>query len=334
MISVIICTYNRPSLVIKLISLLKNQTIVPTEIIVVDSSDIFNKFLADDNDVKYVQSSHKNQPYQRYLGFLSSSNSWLLYLDDDMEPSNLKSVESIIKLKEEKFEYAAFAVGFENLHPDTSLNSLPKSRIYKGFGWFNSLYRYVTAFPVLKDGNTSWNGIRGKLPSGGDTYWFSGGAFLARKDVIFQNFNFGLFSMFEKKQGMGEDFMISFSISKIGKIWSTKEIYFYHNDPKNSTYTIDEFSYNSRVIYSRLFLSLEYARLSNQTKFKAFFYFIYYSFWRFIGLLVNFVIDPKRNRFNSAKGFLFGFLNSFELIFKNFKIEKKYWTNEAKKDLE
>ena len=74
MISIIICTYNRPNIVVKLISLLRKQTIDPNEIIVVDSSDTLNKSLADDNDIKYIQSSHKNQPYQRYLGFLCSSN--------------------------------------------------------------------------------------------------------------------------------------------------------------------------------------------------------------------------------------------------------------------
>lgn len=332
MISVIICTYNRPSVVIKLISLLKNQTIVPTEIIVVDSSDVFNKFLADDNYVKYIQSSHKNQPYQRYLGFLSSSNNWLLYLDDDMEPSNLKSIESIIKLKEEKFKYEAFAIGFEDLHSETSLSLLPSTIFIKGKNNLSRLIRLFTAYPILEKGKAGWNGVKGVLPFGGETEWFSGGAFFVNKKIIFKNFNFRLFSIFENKVGMGEDFIISYNLSKYGKIWATNNIFFYHNDQKNSNYSTDVYKYNRRLIYSRLYLSLEKARLTKKTNLLAVIYFVYFSFWRFLGLSINMLLNPSKKRLDSIFGFISGYFKSFELLFNKLKNEADYWNNEALKD--
>lgn len=332
MISIIICTYNRPNIVIKLISLLRKQTVVPNEIIVVDSSDTLNKCLVEDNYIKYIQSSHKNQPYQRYLGFLNSSNDWLLYLDDDMEPSNINSIESIIQLKKEKYKYDAFAIGFQDLHSETSLSLLPSTKLTIANGSINRILRLISAYPILKEGKAGWNGVKGSLPKGNNTEWFSGGAFFVKKGIIFKNFNFCLFSIFEKKLGTGEDFIISYNLSRYGKIWSTKNIFFYHNDQKNSNYSTNVYKYNLRLIYSRLYLNLEKARLSNKNKFLAVIYFIYFSFWRFLGLSINFIINPNVKRLNAILGFKVGFFKSYELLFNNFKKEKFYWYNEAKKD--
>jgi len=332
MISVIICTYNRPSVILKLISLLKKQTILPNEIIVVDSSDTLNKSLVEDNDIKYIQSSHKNQPYQRYLGFLCSSNKWLLYLDDDMEPYDLMSIESIIKLKTDKPKFIAFALRFEDLHTDTSLSLLPSSNLLNGKGSVKRLIRFLSAYPILKPGKAGWNGVRGIPPLGGETEWFSGGAFLVKKEIIFKNFNFSLFSIFEKKIGTGEDFIISYTISRFGKIWATKKKYFYHNDNKNSNYTTNVYKYNRRLIYSRLYLSLEKSRLIRKPLLFSVIYFIYFSFWRFFGLCINFILNPTMNRLNAIRGFISGYFKSFKLLVNKFENERVYWNNEAFKD--
>jgi len=332
MISIIICTYNRPNIVVKLISLLRKQTIVPNEIIVVDSSDTLNKSLADDNDIKYIQSSHKNQPYQRYLGFLCSSNKWLLYLDDDMEPYDLMSIESIIKLKKDKPKFIAFALRFEDLHSETSLSLLPSTIFIKSKNNLSRLISLFTAYPILAKGKAGWNGVRGILPFGGETEWFSGGAFFVNKEIIFKNFNFRLFSIFENKVGTGEDFIISYNLSKYGKIWATNNIYFYHNDQKNSNYSTDVYKYNRRLIYSRLYLSLEKARLTKKTKLLAVIYFVYFSFWRFFGLCVNFILNPTIKRLDAIRGFISGYFKSFKLLVYKFENEEIYWNNEASKD--
>ena len=83
LISIIIYTYNRSK---KTIQLVKQLSTIKFNfnIIVVDSSDIINVNLSNKN-ITYIRSSHKNQPYQRYLGFKSANSDYLIYLDDDME---------------------------------------------------------------------------------------------------------------------------------------------------------------------------------------------------------------------------------------------------------
>lgn len=312
--------------------MLWNQSKVPAEIIVVDSSDEVNISLQENNQIKYVRSAHKNQPYQRYLGYLASKQDWLLYLDDDMEPVDTDVINSISALPR-AYHAVAFAIGFENLHEDSSLAALPKSTFTKGKGQLSRFVRWLTGYPVLESGKVGWNGVRGNQPRGGYTEWFSGGAFLAQRNVIFKDFNFGLFTIFEKKVGMGEDFIIAFSIAQKGKIWATEKSYFWHNDQKDSTYSVDVKSFNRRVIYSRLYLSLEKARLENRSALLAFIFYAYYSFWRFLGLIINAILKPSAMRWKSLNGFIYGFLKSFELLGMDSKQEESYWTTEAQQDL-
>lgn len=333
MISIIICTYNRPKKVNELIELLLKQTVRPEEIIVVDSSDEINYRLKQKKKINYIRSSHKNQPYQRYLGYLVAGNEWLLYLDDDMEPVNDRAIEQLKHLQAEKPKVDAFAIRFENVHEDTSLSAIPKTKIKKGNTPFGKLIRWITAYPVLPVGYVGWNGVRGSQPKGGFTEWFSGGAFMARKKVLFQNFNFGLFAMFERRLGMGEDFIIAYSIAQIGRIWATDKVYFLHNDQKDSTYTVDVESFDRRVIYSRLYLSLEKARLNKKTRFVAVSRYIYYSIWRGLGIFANLILSPSKKRISALKGFVRGFFSSFELLRVNLLEMKTYWHNEAQKDL-
>ena len=84
-LDVVICTYNRPQKVVELITQLQDCIIAPSQIIVVDSSDKTNTDLRNKSGIKYIQSNHKNQPYQRFLGVNQSTSEYILFLDDDME---------------------------------------------------------------------------------------------------------------------------------------------------------------------------------------------------------------------------------------------------------
>ena len=57
----------------------------PRKIIIVDSSDEENVKIQELENLIYIRSNHKNQPYQRYLGYQYAEAEYLLYLDDDME---------------------------------------------------------------------------------------------------------------------------------------------------------------------------------------------------------------------------------------------------------
>lgn len=59
---VIICTYNRPVILIKLAKQLIKLNPLPEKILIVDSSDVENKEIQQIELVHYIRSSHKNQP--------------------------------------------------------------------------------------------------------------------------------------------------------------------------------------------------------------------------------------------------------------------------------
>ena len=150
-------------------------------------------------------------------------------------------------------------------------------------------------------------GIRGPQPeNGGKTEWVSGGAFAAKRDVLYKNFNFKLFDFFERKIGMGEDAILGFTLAQYGKIIYLPEELFYHNDQKDSTYTVDFHSFGKRVAYSRLYLSFEYARLVGSSKAVAYGHYIWYMLWRLIGMSINQIIGFKSSRSEMMKGYISG----------------------------
>jgi glycosyltransferase involved in cell wall biosynthesis len=331
-ISVVITTYNRPTKVCELIDQLKKCDLSEGEqIIVVDASDNVNTKLANDGEVIYLTSVRKNQPYQRYLGYLAAWSEILLYLDDDMEILDENVFHEMLEIFKDE-SVVGLGLAFENKHSDTFLNKTPKSawsKVNQNNGFFQSL-RSLTGYGKLPEGKFGWNGNRGPQPSVlSTTEWFSGGAFAARKSALFKNLNFQLFDLFEKRIGMGEDVLLAYTLSKQGKVLFYPNISFIHNDQKDSTYTTDFYSYAYRVIYSRLFISLEYARLNRYPSLLAHVKFHWYAIWRIIGQFINIAIKPSKNRRLTLKGSLQGWLKSINLSLMGMKTRNSFWNQEA-----
>ena len=81
---VIIATYNRKKSLNTLVRQILNCSQLPEQIIIVDSSKFKNEEVQNFDRVKYVHSNHTNQPYQRYICYINSTNDILVYFDDDM----------------------------------------------------------------------------------------------------------------------------------------------------------------------------------------------------------------------------------------------------------
>ena len=79
---VIIATYNREESLKILVNHILKCSKLPENIIIVDSSDFENRGIKNKSLVKYQHTKHKNQPFQRYLGFLLSKSDILVYFDD------------------------------------------------------------------------------------------------------------------------------------------------------------------------------------------------------------------------------------------------------------
>jgi glycosyltransferase involved in cell wall biosynthesis len=326
-IDIIICTFKRPQKVLELVSSLlvfKDQF---NELIVVDSTDEDNTALKDRTDLKYLKSAHKNQPYQRYLGCINSQADFLLYLDDDMELASNKVFSVIHDLLAKMPDLSGIAINFEDKHTNSTLEDVPKSLINEN-SWLKKTIRKATAYPILSPGEFGLCGNRGRQPkNGGLTKWLSGGAFVAKRNVLFQNFNFQLFDLFEKRMGMGEDAIIGYGLSKRGRLVYCPQLLFYHNDQRDSSYSMDLFAYSRRVTFSRLFLSLEKHRLDNKNSFYPYLHFHWYTLCRVTGSAFNFLRQRSSARKKVLRGSLSGWINSFTLHPQELKVTKDKWTS-------
>ena len=99
---VIIATFNRKDSLAILVSQILKCSKLPENIIIIDSSAITDRDIQSINIVKYIKSSHANQPYQRYIGSLVSNNDILVYFDDDMRIIDNQCFEKILSLYDDK----------------------------------------------------------------------------------------------------------------------------------------------------------------------------------------------------------------------------------------
>lgn len=329
---VVIATYNRQISALNLVYQLNGCYTIPRKIIIVDSTDKANSIFNNINNVVYVHSSHKNQPYQRYLGYLSSKADIIVFLDDDMEVMDryfISKLDSVFN----KNDIVGVAIKFKEKHYESNLAHFPRTRFFTIQNWLYKIKGALTAFPDLPVGKYGLCGNRGKQPQGGGlTEWVRGGAFAARRQDLFRNFNFQLFDIFDNGYGMGEDGIIGYGLSKRGRLLFHDDLFFLHNDQKNSTYSNNNYAFARRVAFSRLYLSLEKSRLDGTSFFLARLHFHYYMFWRIMGLAGNYILRPNEGR----KEILLGSLNGWRLayLFKfDYNVSRTdFWQNEARLD--
>lgn len=332
---VIITTYNREESLKILIQNILKQSLIPENVIVVDSSAEENTDVQKIDKVLYIRSSHGNQPYQRYLGKKISQNDILIFMDDDMRILENDTFKKIIKIFE-----TSNIIGIQPNFTNTNefLNDkLPKSKFKIKSKRLFHFVKTLTGFYVPKDGKLSYCGIRGKKPNdNGFVEYFNGGIFSVKKDFIFTDkFNPYLFTMFENKIGMGEDTILGFEASRYGKILYIEESMFLHDDQKDSTYALDTFSYGRRVAFSRLFLSNEYLDIQNRNKLLSLLHYQWYMLFRVIGMSLNILLSNKREENkNLLKGYFAGWIKTYTNFFSIMKKDKSnYWEDEVNNDL-
>lgn len=331
--AIIITTCNRAERASKTISqFLQMDDWFFNEIIVVDSSHALHREAYPEHDsVFYIKSLHMNQPYQRYLGYLFSSSEVLLYLDDDMDlidPISLR--QEICRLIETDIVGVNF--NFEN-HNDF-LASVPRNATAEWNGSISQVVRSLSGSPKI-DNNKFWLcGLRGQRSPNAPIEYLSGGAFAAKRSSLYQNFNFVLFSLFEKRLGGGEDVILGYTLAQEGKIWAAEGCTFYHDDQRNSSYTQDSYSFSKRVAFSRLYLSREYARLKCMNMWFANIHYHWYMLWRATGLAFSVVLLPSTKRWANFRGWVAGWLKTSFWHQDQVEAAERFWVAEAKWNLE
>ncbi len=333
-IDIILCTYNRPERILNLVNSLEGLILNTTSIIVVDSSDVKNSILFNKLNSNYLMSSHKNQPYQRCLGASFSTADYILFLDDDMEVYDPYFMFEICNLLESDKLISGLALNFKDSNADNSLNRIPQTQLKISNYFIKKALNWLKATPDLKDGDFGFCGQRGKQPKRIDiTKWVSGGAFVAKRQLLLIDFNFQLLDLFEQKCGMGEDAIIGFGLSKQGNLLYLPKLLFLHNDVSTSNYSQNIASLSYRTLYSRLFLSAERQRLNSGSIIFAYTHFHYYAFVRFCAYLFNFLLDPCQTRFQILTGTLYGWYKVFFFRFAYDSRINNYWKSEISKDV-
>lgn len=331
---VVITTYNRhDSLKVLVEQLLKTGSGLE-HIIVVDSSAQEDQEIQKIPQVKYIKSSHGNQPYQRYLGYLSSQSDVLIYFDDDMRILDDQAFEKILA-QFQREDVVAVQPNFVNQNEFLD-DAVPRSRlnILKRFKRSFSLLKCLSGYCVPEEGKVSYCGIRGAKPHDlGYVECFNGGVFAVRRSALYQDFNFKLFDLFEKRMGMGEDTILGFSVAQQGNIVYLADAMFLHDDQKDSTYTVDFKSYGLRVSYSRLYLSLEYVRLLNRHPYWALLHYQWYMLWRVAGLGLNQLLSRKSSRADILEGYRTGWKQANKEYKELLVSVDDYWKNEAQGDI-
>jgi len=303
------------------------------EIVIVDSSDKDNPNIKPSKSLLYHRTSHKNQPFQRFLGFNLSTSDYILYLDDDMEIVHDDIFEKLGKYIEQ-YDPAGLALKFVEAHKNTSLSVVPKSEIFCKMSSLKKIKNRFTGLPDLPQGKLGMNGNKGKQPFGvGITEIVSGGAFLVKRNAMYKNFNFQIYDIYNEKFGKGEDTITGFTISKQGALYSVPETLFRHNDQKNSSYSSDLESFGARVMYSRLYLSLEKTRLDGSSILLARIAFHWFALWRILGLVLNFLKNRSEKRKSILRGAWKGWIKSITFKFDFQLTRNSYWENEVQKEM-
>lgn len=330
-ISVIIPTYKRYQSLNKLLKQLEESEAMLHEVIVVDSTDTYDiQDVYQFSKLKYIHNDkHKNGLFQRYIGFKVSTGDWLVYFDNDMEIISNKFIEIIERISSNNL-VSGIAFRIVDKHQETTMATVPTTIIKFKKTRFTRIIRWFTGYPILEPGKFGFNGNRGAHPESGlNTEWLSGGAFACKRDLMFLNYNFQLFSLFEKKLGMGEDALFGFCLSKFGHLIYIHDKLFYHNDQKDSAYSSNHFELAKRVIFSRLYLSAERQRLCNKSILLGYLHYHWYAFWRIFGLLMNLCLDYSISRKNILLGTLTGWIISFGFIFRFSQMDYETWDTET-----
>lgn len=247
---VIITTYNRSEKVNRLCRQIKECSLQPGKLIVVDSSDATDETLKNDPAVVYRKSSHKSQPYQRYVGSLISEADILVFFDDDLIITDLALFERIVELFNSK-EVTGVGLGIEyhniitqKLEAGKQAAKLAKNKIKPG---------HITLF-----------GETGGLPHETiETRYLPGPNMSFRRSAVASIFDPVLFGLFELRLGMGEDKVLSMRVAKQGKVIYAGEKNYLLHPAEESSYFTNPVNFYAKVYYSRLWLASQYAQLWN-----------------------------------------------------------------------
>lgn len=208
-VSIIICTRNRPDEVIRCLNSIAQQSCLPQEVIIVDSSDspILEARLDAWRDegvfeVRYVRSA-PGLPHQRNVGVQESSGDIVFFLDDDviLERNFIKEIKKVFDSD------SSGEIG------GVMGDILEERQMRQNTRWWQTLLRRCLFLPDYGDGRVRLSGFATR-PHGLDevkTTEFLSGCEMAYRRKVLEEFAFD-----ERLQGYAllEDLDFSYRVSR------------------------------------------------------------------------------------------------------------------------
>jgi glycosyltransferase involved in cell wall biosynthesis len=328
-IDIIIASYNRikkaQQLAYSLLELLEFEV----KVLIVDSTKNQTKVSFSNSKITHVLSSYANQPYQRYLGYLNTTADYILFLDDDMKIKNQSDFNIIFKLFKEK-NIVGINLPFSN--ENAFLSKRPKS-VFRSFSAsISNIIGLISGYPNVPDNSYYFCGLKGKRINDKPIEYVSGGSFIVKREHLYKNFNMQLFDLYANNLGKGEDGILGYSLSKYGEIHSASNEVFTHIDLNDSTYSQSSRSFSKRLLFSRLYLSLEYARLSKKSFLMARVKFHHFSLGRILSLTLNYLLKHDEKIKSELLGYIDAWILSFSFKYNPTLEINDLWKSRALKD--
>jgi len=273
-LTIVIPTCDRQESVCRLVRELKTCRPAATAIIVIDSSREPNDCLAEDDDVRYVRSSHSNQPYQRYVGALAAGTPLIVYLDDDLFVEDLAFLGYVERAFLER-NVPGVGVGIDYIGAIDPVVGRPRG------GFAASLVAWwAESRGQQKPGRINVVGNSGGKPEEDGPVQHLWGPMMAfRREVVLRAFDEGLLALYEVQLGKGEDKIISMRVWGAGGLWWVARCCLRHPPDQGSHYTASPRRFLTKVLVSRLYLAWVYCEVFGRSR--------AYAWWSFGVLLLQ-----------------------------------------------
>ena len=297
--SVVIPTRNRELPLTNLLRKILTQTVLPNEIIIVDSSDnIQTSYSKIDETIRYFYTNEKSAARQRNLGMVNveKDTEALFFLDDDTNPST----EYFEKMLNTLISNNAIGVSGLAINPNKTCRVKPSGIL--GF------IKRVTFLDSKIDGKLLISGVAipvRKIESDiMETDWLIGCScwnFQKIKSLKFEE-DFAGYSL-------GEDVIFSIQAKKFGKLLVDTDVQIGHFELPHIGTNIVQF--NSMWVYNRF-------RIRKYIDRKSTFYFAFF-FSTFARTIYTFISLPKKP-YAGAKQILGIILGLVRIVRDSFKI--------------
>ncbi len=153
-LSVICATHNGKNKIQNLIQSIKNNSVLPSEIIVCGTSkfDLENvkKDLIETLNIKFLLSDKKSQIYQRSLAFKKSNSDYILQIDDDVVIEN-NFFENLQKYTKDKNGENKIIISALILQSNGKMQAGQWNSVYNKYFLFRFIIRLLNGFDQIKE---------------------------------------------------------------------------------------------------------------------------------------------------------------------------------------